>query len=172
MTVDMEALHARLLEMMKEFHRVCVENGIRYYLVGGTALGARRHGGFIPWDDDMEVCVPREDYERLKRIAGLVFPEYLELMDYSAQPNRPMHFLKLIDARTTLIERSFRNCVEGVYIDIFPLDGALNPKCMAEKLRLLRVRFYKAVCMYHCTTDTKRNSAKELLLWPTSCSFR
>ena len=163
MTVDMETLHARLLEMMKEFHRVCQENGLRYYLVGGSALGARRHGGFIPWDDDMDVAMPREDYRRLKQIAGEVLPDHLELQDYDTRANRPMHFAKLIDARTTLIEPSFRNFVEGVYIDVFPLDGAFRPGSLRERLRFGRVWFYKAVCMYHCTSDKKSGPVKELL---------
>lgn len=60
----------RLLDILEWFHSFCVENGLRYYMIAGTLLGAIRHGGFIPWDDDIDVGMPRRDYERLREIAS------------------------------------------------------------------------------------------------------
>ena len=59
-----EEIHGRLLAMAKDFHKTCVNNNLKYYMLGGTMLGAVRHKGFIPWDDDMDICMPREDYEK------------------------------------------------------------------------------------------------------------
>ena len=62
----MTDLQKKLLDMFSWFHGFCVENGLRYYAMGGTALGAVRHNGFIPWDDDIDVGMPRNDYEKLR----------------------------------------------------------------------------------------------------------
>jgi lipopolysaccharide cholinephosphotransferase len=64
----MTQVQEKLLDMLRWFHRLCVENNLRYYAIGGTMLGAQRHQGFIPWDDDIDVGMPREDIEKLKDI--------------------------------------------------------------------------------------------------------
>ena len=69
MVVDIEKLHSVLFEMLEEIDRICSENGIKYSLFAGSALGAVRHSGFIPWDDDLDIVMMRPDYERFLRIA-------------------------------------------------------------------------------------------------------
>ena len=64
----MNDMQIKLLEMMKWFHEYCVEEGLRYYALGGTMLGALRHKGFIPWDDDLDIGMPRKDYQKLESI--------------------------------------------------------------------------------------------------------
>lgn len=112
------------LEILLEFHRVCKEQGLRYYLTAGTLLGAVRHKGFIPWDDDIDVAMPREDYDKLARVAsGAVSPEYV-YQEYRTEPNFPCYFAKL-RKRGTRVEEPILRAVEmeqGYYIDIFPLD--------------------------------------------------
>ena len=66
----MTEIQAKLLDMLVWFDRTCRANGLRYYALGGTMLGAVRHRGFIPWDDDIDVGMPRKDYERLARLMG------------------------------------------------------------------------------------------------------
>ena len=63
------------LELFKQFVRICEKNSLRYFVVGGTALGAVRHKGFIPWDDDIDVALPRGDYEKFLSIAQSWLPE-------------------------------------------------------------------------------------------------
>ena len=159
--LDVKELHERLLVMAKAFHTICVENNLRYYMLGGTMLGAVRHKGFIPWDDDMDFGMPREDYNRFIEISKTKFPVNYELRFYINAEKSPMHYAKLIDNTTTLIEDSYHNYVEGLYIDIFPLDGA-GSKTFADKLRMKRIHYYESLITNHCTTREKNDVARKL----------
>ncbi len=117
-------LKSRLLAMMAWFHDFCRENGIRYYALGGTMLGAVRHQGFIPWDDDIDVGVPRSDYERLERlIAASEQRRYVFESPRSPAKEYLYAFSKLYDTETTLVENTRFQIRRGIYLDIFPLDG-------------------------------------------------
>lgn len=116
-------LQQKLLESLKWFNEFCTDNNLRYYAIGGTILGAIRHQGFIPWDDDIDVGMPRKDYEKLKEIAKTEKGRFrFETYDSIAE-DYCYAFTKLYDTTTTLVERKRVAVVRGVYIDIFPLDG-------------------------------------------------
>ena len=72
---DIKIIQDKILSILKEFINICEENNLTYYALGGTLLGAVRHNGFIPWDDDIDIGMPREDYEKFKKIASNVLPE-------------------------------------------------------------------------------------------------
>ena len=156
-----EEIHSRLLVMAKTFHGICVENNLRYYMLGGTMLGAVRHKGFIPWDDDMDFGMPREDYDRFISVSNKILPEYYEIRFYKNTDNSPIHYAKLIDNRTTLVEASYTNYVEGLYIDIFPLDGAGNGM-LFDRIRAKRILWHQILIMNHCTTRDKKGIRKLL----------
>lgn len=125
----MDALKQRQLKqcelaMLQAFRDVCEHLNLRYYLVEGTLLGAVRHQGFIPWDDDIDVAMPRRDYERFLREAQALLPAYYFVQSLDSEPAYHANFAKLRDCRTTFIESSVkeRPINHGVYIDIFPLD--------------------------------------------------
>lgn len=121
----MTELQNRLLVMLKVFHKFCVENKIRYYALGGTMLGAVRHRGFIPWDDDIDVGIPRKDYERLISIRDK-FPTPYLLEQPLENKDFVYSFAKLYDTTTTLIENTRYKTKRGIYLDLFPLDGIGN----------------------------------------------
>lgn len=109
------------VELLKKFHSFCAENHIRYFISHGTLLGAIRYKAFIPWDDDLDVLVPREDYDRLLKL----YPdsERYRLFAFEKDPNYRYPFAKLCDMTTRKIEPGYDNGVElGVDIDVFPLD--------------------------------------------------
>lgn len=119
-------IQVKLLEMLKWFHDYCIKEGISYYAVGGTMIGAMRHHGFIPWDDDIDIAIPRKDYNRLIRIFTNVIDGYVLESPYSGNPDYLYSYAKLYDTRTTLVEKTRVPCKRGVYIDVFPLDGIGN----------------------------------------------
>ena len=120
-------LKAALLEMMAWFHDFCAEHGIRYYMLGGTMLGAARHQGFIPWDDDIDVGVINTDYLRLEElIARSGQKRYVFESPTSPAKDFNYCFSKLYDTRTTLVENTRYKTCRGIYLDIFPLVGMGN----------------------------------------------
>ena len=136
-TVSAEYLHSRLLSMAKVFHAFCVENGLQYYMLGGTMLGAVRHKGFIPWDDDMDFGMPRKDYDRFLKLAEEKLPAPFEVTCYKNVAKTPIHYAKQIDGSATLVEDSYHDFVEGLYIDIFPLDA--TGMSFADRMRMKRM---------------------------------
>lgn len=125
---DIRPLQLHLQENLKVLDEVFKKNGLRYFLVSGTMLGAVRHKGFIPWDDDVDLGMPRPDYERLIKHSKEWLPEHLEFICAEKDENYPLPFGKIQDSRTTLMEKSYRDYIGGVYIDIFPLDGVSESK--------------------------------------------
>ena len=116
----------KLLEMFKWFDEYCEKNGIRYYAIGGTLLGAVRHKGFIPWDDDIDVGVPRPDYEKLLSLFTKKEGKYFLETPYMNNKDYLYSYAKLYDTTTTFVENTRYECRRGIYIDIFPLDGMGN----------------------------------------------
>ena len=114
------------LELLQVFDRVCGEQGLRYTAVFGTLLGAVRHQGFVPWDDDIDLAMPREDYDRLTKMAAKVFAEPYFLQTPESDPGCFYGgYARLRHSRTTALES--RNagsaCNQGIWIEIFPLDA-------------------------------------------------
>ena len=134
-------LQSCALQNLLAVDKVCREHNIRYYISDGTMLGAVRHGGFIPWDDDLDIVMPRPDYIRFIQHANEWLSAPYEMVCPDNIPTYPGVFAKVIDGSTTLIERWSFHQLGGVYIDVFPLDGVPSNRI----LRRLQLSAYKAV---------------------------
>ncbi len=134
MSYDIRRLQMVMLGIMKEIDRVTAANGVKYFLEGGTLLGAVRHAGFIPWDDDADLSMPRPDYERFIREANDWLPPYLRVRSYLTDPDYPFYYAKVEDIRTTVVEGPTHPYRGGIYIDIFPMDGLPDDEAERQKL--------------------------------------
>ena len=119
--IQFEEMKKIELNILIYFTEVCEENNLRYYLGGGTLLGAVRHKGFIPWDDDIDVMMPRSDFQKLLSLS--INNENYNIIK-PGTAGYYYNFAKLVDTRTILEEKGIKRIDGlGVYIDIFPLDG-------------------------------------------------
>ena len=115
----------RMLELLCEIDRICKKHGIRYWLSSGTLIGAVRHGGFIPWDDDLDIEMMREDYDRLMDILPTELPSTMALQNYRTDYTYFFFYAKVRDRRSLLSEGNNYDRMwkeQGIYIDIFPLE--------------------------------------------------
>ncbi|MBY0417983.1 MAG: LicD family protein [Pararheinheimera sp.] len=121
---DMAVLHAEMLKILLEFDRICKTHQIPYQLAAGTLLGAVRHQGFIPWDDDADVCMLREDYERFLKVAATEIGPDFFLHNNRTDAGVPYHFtkLRLISSKFQMEGCRDLNTPCGAFIDIFPFD--------------------------------------------------
>lgn len=154
MNYNVRTLQLRILDILLALHKVSEEHHLRYYVVAGTLLGAIRHKGFIPWDDDLDVGMPRDDYERLIAHAHEWMPEPFEFVCYESDKQYPLPFAKLQDASTTLIERVHLRYLGGIYIDVFPLDG-MTGNSLLQRIHFIRYEFYKQVLYLVCRDPYK-----------------
>lgn len=134
----MTELQKTEFEILKEFDAVCGQLGISYFLVCGSALGAVKYGGFIPWDDDVDVAMYRKDYRTFLEKAPALLPDHLFLQNYRSDPHFPQIYSKLRNSRTAYFEKSVSSLPinHGIFIDIFPLDGYPEGKWERKWLEL------------------------------------
>lgn len=154
------------LNVLKAVIEICDRLGITYFLVCGSALGAAKYEGFIPWDDDVDIGMYRDDYEKFCECAPSLLPSYYFLQTYRTDPLFPAIFAKIRDVRTTFVEKSVSdlNINHGVYIDIFPLDGYPGDKGKVTLLeRKKKIYRLQLACAY------KFNERQS---WKSKCLFR
>lgn len=121
---DLRKLQLSELEILKEFKRLCNTNNLNYFITAGTLLGAIRHRGFIPWDDDIDVVMPRADFNKLSEICKSQLVDGFYYQDSYTEKNYPYFFAKIRKENTEVYEPCLEavDIRKGQYIDIFPLD--------------------------------------------------
>jgi lipopolysaccharide cholinephosphotransferase len=125
------------------------KNGIEYFAIGGTALGALRHNGFIPWDDDIDIGLPRYSYEKLINLIknDQIKIENYNLICFEIDKNYNYLFVKFIDENIPIVENIFPESIIGLYIDIFPIDGCSNNIKTAKK-HIKKINFLSKLFVY------------------------
>lgn len=160
------------LDILVEFDRFCRDNGLKYTLVAGTLLGAVRHRGFIPWDDDIDVGMPRADYERFYQLITekiKFLPQNLQLIPDRGE-GAIYPFIKIVDKRIG-VKNVTGEPVKNVWIDVFPLDG--YPSDKKKALRFYnKVRKYRRLVLYNYLSGVKHKGIDKLARKLFSCYAR
>lgn len=127
-------------DILCELRRICGKHGLTYYITAGTLLGAVRHGGFIPWDDDIDVAMPVKDFRHFAKLCRSELDGQFFFQDCKSDRHYPFHFAKIRKHNTEVYDPFLRNLDihKGLYIDIFPLVKCPNSEAAAK-------RFFKAV---------------------------
>ena len=133
----LERVQAIELQMLKDFDMVCAEQGLTYAIDGGTCLGAVRHGGFIPWDDDIDLGMPIDDFRRLARIADDVLPEGMSFHSSETDEGFSPMFGKLYKDGTRFVEDDFAatGADECIFLDVFPYIEVEEGEAGIRRLR-------------------------------------
>lgn len=133
---EMKKIWAVELDLLAELDRVCSAHGIRYFADGGTLLGAARHKGFIPWDDDVDVNMPREDYDRFLKLGDEFKDPYFLQTEYT-DPGQLRNHAQIRNSSTTAILASEKGLRfnQGIFLDVFPLDNLPDDPYESEKFR-------------------------------------
>lgn len=150
------------LDILKEFIKICEKYHLRYYCLGGTLLGAVRHKGFIPWDDDIDVGMPRPDFIKFESIVRRELPEKFNYYTYKENMGYRYYVPKMTESRIKVIDTSANEeAIREAWIDIFPLDG-MPGNYLKRKwhcLRLLVARLRLNYSMFSTNVDIKRKRA-------------
>ena len=155
--------------ILSEIHAFCVNNGIRYTLYGGTLLGAIRHKGFIPWDDDIDIAMPRPDYERFCREFR---SDRYSLHCYENDHRYCYPFAKVCDDRTVLIEDSYRHLRLGVFLDVFPLDGFSDNDAAPRRIIRMKKVVWGCLVFQNCSPFNKKRSFRRQLFLSFCLPFK
>ncbi|MCQ2815128.1 MAG: LicD family protein [Bacilli bacterium] len=157
----MNNIQQKLIEIAKEYIKVCEKLNFRYFAAGGTALGAARHKGFIPWDDDMDFQMPREDYEIFLREGQKLLPSHLFIQTHKTDKKYLTPFAKIRDCNTTAIDKYYSKLKinQGLWIDVVPLDSLPKSHRKIKCINRIDERFLHRRYMPHRYKPLSKKSA-------------
>ena len=155
----------RMLDILKCVDEICQRHGLKYWLTCATLLGAVRHGGFVPWDDDLDIAMMRDDYQKLLEILPSELPENLELQSDVTEPGYVYLYAKVRDKNSSIretcdVNKRFKN--QGLFIDIFPMEVSSFALCKVAAPLFNRLIFN--VALKHGTDNAFYKFNRKLLL--------
>lgn len=160
-------------EILKVTAEFCDANEIQYFLTGGTLLGAVRHQGFIPWDDDIDIAMPRPDYNRFLEKSGGHLGKYYDVIVPENHPAHARVFMRVVDNRTLCVHKYYRKKYRtGLGIDVFPMDGVPEEEAEYQEyfqtMRRLKKQFDLAQAAPFKSTGLLRMLAKTAAIIPAA----
>lgn len=161
--IDLKEIHSIELDIIKDIDRVCRSNNIKYTIIGGTLIGAIRHKGFIPWDDDIDIAIPREDYKKFIDIYSKQKDAQFSIFENCINEDYYYPFIKISDNRTTLKENNYKEIKGlGVNLDVFPIDR-VNSKDIQKKLKKISFNHKGLSRCFVNQKESTKNILKRLL---------
>ena len=169
-SLDIKRIQSVELEILRITVDILEKNNIKSYLIGGTCLGAIRHKGFIPWDDDIDIGLFREDYEKARIVLMRDLPKGYLYIDNRTNPENPYNFGKVKKRGTAFVQvgDEHLNIHHGIYIDLFPIDDCANTidKCVKEMKTIKRYRLAEDIAnMNYYKGDVPRKFAQRCLIF-------
>lgn len=157
-TNTLHAIQKRELEILDEIIRICHKYNISFILIGGTCLGAIRHDGIIPWDDDIDIGMLRDEYEKFKNVCSYELNKQYYFQDMFTEKNCSLVFGKIRDRNSLIIEEYSKNVdiKKGIWVDIFPFDKVPNDKDVAKK-EYKKISFLKSLLNVKCGYKLNNN---------------
>nr|WP_313975631.1 LicD family protein [uncultured Psychrobacter sp.] len=161
----MDILQQTLLETLQEFHSFCEEHRLRYFLIGGSLLGAVRHKGFIPWDDDIDVAMPRTDYDRFLDLSHNIKPPFI-VKSPKFQKDYRYQTTKFTNESLMVEEDAYKPIVTGAWLDIFPLDYTFDNKYLQKIHFFINRRIVVLIPLKYDVLDIDKLSEKNRVIAP------
>lgn len=151
-----------LNDLLKIFKEICEKEGIQYYLLGGTTLGAVRHKGFIPWDDDIDVALYRDDYDRFIEVGKKYLPKGITFQHYTLDDGYVDYTMKLVNENVSyLMEMQNTQIRKNAWIDIFPIDGTPNND-LGKLIHYRKLDYHRMMLAFHYIKDVRIDSERSL----------
>ena len=165
-TKELKAIQLDILQNVAEF---CSQNNIIYFLAYGTLIGAIRHKGYIPWDDDIDIAMPRPDYDRFIRLFNNLQQSHIKVIAMENDDHYGFSYAKVHDTRTIMNETQYKQDHFGVYIDVFPIDGVKDKK-QVKRLRMANKCLHSKKANYKQRKMSKKiiNFLGKVILFPFS----
>lgn len=163
-STKLQRLHQIQVEILNEIVRICEANNLQYFLIEGTLLGAIRHKGFIPWDDDLDIAMPRKDYEQFLEVCTNYLSEDYLLDDYKTNSKYWLPYAK-VRKKGTIFEEGATVHIDtpkGIWVDVFPLDNVKHQWSLAQMIQALLVRVLRFNISVKQGVNIPRTSLKKL----------
>lgn len=157
-----QEIQENLLEILNQIHIICERHNLHYFMIGGTLIGAVRHRGFIPWDDDIDIGLPRSDYEKLISIRSEL-PEWLTISAPRSDSGYIYLYAKCYNRNTTVTENFATPFTRGLWVDIFPIDDTYSNK-YAQKIHTLSIKIIKTIITSKLNAYSLQKNPIEILL--------
>lgn len=158
--VELREAQNLMTTILKDFDKLCKDNGLQYWIESGTLLGAKRHGGFIPWDDDIDVSMMREDYKKFIEIVKEKLPDDLYYQDITTEDGITYGWAKVRHRFSKIVEEEDAKYSEGMFIDIFPYDYYSSKD--DEKLRKKSEFIKNLKLVYNSNLKYEKNMKKNM----------